>query len=92
MEIMKYCARRSGRSADDDDAKSGATADEIFDRLLPDVLEGMLETSDERVLAALETAACAAVGERGKIGERRRMRVKQMVLGMAVTGKCAYSS
>ena len=92
MEIMKYCARRSGRSADDDDAKSGATADEIFDRLLPDVLEGMLETSDERVLAALETAACAAVGERGKIGERRRMRVKQMVLGMAATGKCAHSS
>ena len=92
MEIMKYCARRSGRSADDDDTKSGATADEIFDRLLPDVLEGMLETSDERVLAALETAACAAVGEGGKIGERRRMRVKQMVLEMAATGKCANSS
>lgn len=94
MEIMKYCARRRGRSADDDDddAKSGATADEIFVRLLPDVLEGMLETSDERVLAALETAACAAVGEGGKIGERRRMRVKEMVLEMAATGKCAHSS
>ena len=41
---------------------------------------------------ALETARVCAVGERGKIGERRRMRVKQMVLGMAATGKCAHSS
>ena len=86
MEIMSYCCRpRVGTNETND------TTEDIFDRLLPDVVKGMLETEDEKVHAALESAALAAAKEEGRRGERRRTRVKDMVLGMTMTSSVAKS-
>ena len=52
----------------------------------------MLETSDEKVHAALAKAALAAAREEGNGGERRRANVRDIVLEMMMMAKHKHSS
>ena len=90
MEIMSYCI--SNTAGNGNDAMRKKESGEIFSRLIPDVLKVMLETSDEKVHAALAKAALAAAREEGNGGERRRANVRDIVLEMMMMAKHKHSS
>ena len=90
MEIMSYCI--SNTAGIGNDVMRKKESGEIFSRLIPDVLKVMLETSDDKVYAALQRQFWRRQGEEGNGGVRRRANVRDIVLEMMMMAKYKHSS